>query len=246
MDISGYSRGGRGGRSAHLMQSTWAYHSDPAGKRKRQKGLSTGARAVLLLLFLGAAWAGIRRAMRHEPAAATNGGGGSKADAAASGNAARGGAGKAADQGAAAAAKGGKGAAPVAKAPVDPALAAKLDAALEARIERMMRITPAYRGVGKVGGWGTGAAATVNHFTPIALLLQPAACSQWALRWHVVLSPNHSCTSLLQVDTFPHLGDASRVLLASSGRLAWYRYDTDELRVLHEGAVSGGAGAVVW
>ena len=41
-----------------------------------------------------------------------------------------------------------------------------------------------------------------------------------------------------QVDTFPHMGDASRVLLASAGRLAWYRYDTDELRVLHEGAVS--------
>lgn len=42
-----------------------------------------------------------------------------------------------------------------------------------------------------------------------------------------------------QVDTFPHLADASRVLLASAGRLAWYRYDTDELRVLHEGTVSG-------
>lgn len=34
------------------------------------------------------------------------------------------------------------------------------------------------------------------------------------------------------------MADASRVLLASAGRLAWYRYDTDELRVLHEGAVS--------
>ncbi len=145
MDISGYPRGGRGGRSAHLMQSTWAYHSDPAGKRKRRKGLSTGARAVLLLLFLGAAWAGIRRAMRQEPTAATNGGSGGRAGGAASGHAAS--------------SKGGKGGAqagakkPAAKAPVDPALAAKLDAALEARIERMMRINPAYRGPGKVGGW---------------------------------------------------------------------------------------------
>lgn len=40
------------------------------------------------------------------------------------------------------------------------------------------------------------------------------------------------------------MADASRVLLASAGRLAWYRYDTDELRVLHEGAVNvpGGGG----
>lgn len=146
MDISGYQRGGRVGRAAHLTQSTWAYHSDPAGKRKRRKGLSTGARIVLLLLFLAAAWTGIRRAMRQEPAAATNGSNGGKAGSKAGGQA-----------GSRVGAKGGgkaaKGAAtkPAAKAPVDPAVAAKLDAALEARIERMMRINPTYRGPGKVG-----------------------------------------------------------------------------------------------
>lgn len=182
MDISGYQRGGRAGRAAHLTQSTWAYHSDPAGKRKRRKGLSTGARIVLLLLFLAAAWTGIRRAMRQEPAAATNGSNGGKAGSKAGGQAGS-------RVGAKGGGKAGKGVAtkPAAKAPVDPAVAAKLDAALEARIERMMRINPTYRGPGKV-------------------------------------------------DAFPHMADASRVLLASAGRLAWYRYDTDELRVLHEGA----------
>ncbi|PRW60120.1 serine threonine- phosphatase 6 regulatory ankyrin repeat subunit B-like [Chlorella sorokiniana] len=186
MDISGYARGGRTGRSAHLMQSTWAYHSDPAGKRKRRKGLSMGAKAVLLLLFLGAAWAGIRHALHQQPGAATNGSGGSSTGGAATGTAG-GGTAKAAGGTAAKSSAKGAGQKPAAKAPVDPALAAKLDAALEARIERMMRINPTYRGPGKV-------------------------------------------------DAFPQMADASRVLLASAGRLAWYRYDTDELRVIHEGA----------
>lgn len=40
-----------------------------------------------------------------------------------------------------------------------------------------------------------------------------------------------------KADTFPHYANAPRLLLATHSRLMWYRYDTDELRVLHEGQV---------
>ena len=36
---------------------------------------------------------------------------------------------------------------------------------------------------------------------------------------------------------FPQFGNARRLLLASHGRLIWYRYDRDEAEVLHEGEV---------
>ncbi|KAL4859265.1 hypothetical protein ACK3TF_001013 [Chlorella vulgaris] len=38
-----------------------------------------------------------------------------------------------------------------------------------------------------------------------------------------------------KVETYPQFSNANRLLLASHGRLMWYRYDTDELAVLHEG-----------
>jgi hypothetical protein len=41
-----------------------------------------------------------------------------------------------------------------------------------------------------------------------------------------------------KVETYPQFSNANRLLLASHGRLMWYRYDTDELAVLHEGEVS--------
>ena len=42
-----------------------------------------------------------------------------------------------------------------------------------------------------------------------------------------------------KIETFPQFGNANRVLLATHNRLMWYRYDTDELRVIHEGQVGG-------
>lgn len=40
-----------------------------------------------------------------------------------------------------------------------------------------------------------------------------------------------------KIETFPGFANANRVLLATHNRLMWYRYDTDELRVIHEGQV---------
>ncbi|PSC71222.1 green algal specific Aspartyl Asparaginyl beta-hydroxylase [Micractinium conductrix] len=47
------------------------------------------------------------------------------------------------------------------------------------------------------------------------------------------LTPSYR--GLGRAETFPFFGNANRLLLASHGRLMYYRYDTDELRVLHEG-----------
>ncbi|GAB4822037.1 hypothetical protein N2152v2_009083 [Parachlorella kessleri] len=38
-----------------------------------------------------------------------------------------------------------------------------------------------------------------------------------------------------KVETLPAFANANRLLLATNGRLLWYRYDTDELRVIQEG-----------
>lgn len=40
-----------------------------------------------------------------------------------------------------------------------------------------------------------------------------------------------------KIEMFPGFSNANRVLLATHNRLLWYRYDTDELKVLHEGQV---------
>lgn len=59
MDLSGYRS-----RSAAALQAAYAsaYHADPAGKRKRQRGLSLGARVAIGALLLLAAFLAIRRA----------------------------------------------------------------------------------------------------------------------------------------------------------------------------------------
>ena len=45
-----------------------------------------------------------------------------------------------------------------------------------------------------------------------------------------------------RVETFPHFGNANRLLLATHGRLMWYRLDTGEVQVLHEGEVGAEGG----
>lgn len=47
-----------------------------------------------------------------------------------------------------------------------------------------------------------------------------------------------------KIETLPGFANANRLLLSTHNRLLWYRYDTDELRVLHEGQV-GATKAVV-
>lgn len=47
-----------------------------------------------------------------------------------------------------------------------------------------------------------------------------------------------------KVETFPHFSNANRLLLATHGRLMWYRYDTDQVTLLHEGQVGLGSSAL--
>ena len=178
MDISGY-RGGHyhRSRSSGLMPSTY----DPKRKPRSRTSVSLASRAVLLLLFVVAAGAGIRRAMhRGDPAGQDSGASGGK--------------GASCKRGAAALP-------PPPTQAANAAADARREALMTSRIQRAMRIVPVYRGAGKL-------------------------------------------------ETFPHFSNANRLLLASHGRLLWYRYDADEVQVLHEGEVSvsgrdgwvGGAG----
>jgi hypothetical protein len=169
MDITGFRNSAAYGRASGLMQTMYG---EP--KRKgRQSGGSPATRAVLALLFLLALWGAISR-LRHTGKAAATG------------------------NDTAAAAKGGTGAGGATTPPAKPdnaqaASEARRDALLASRVERAMRLTPVYRGPGKI-------------------------------------------------ETFPQFGNANRLLLATHGRLMWYRYDTDTVQVLHEGEV----GAVGW
>ncbi|KAL4458606.1 hypothetical protein ABPG75_013471 [Micractinium tetrahymenae] len=185
MDITGF----RSRSTTGLMQAVSGVPSGFAAQRRhggrKQASLSTGAKALLLVVLLGLAWLGIRRA-GHKQAASSAG---AEVTALADDHAAQGGSSgatagggqAAAASGQQAAATGGSGAsAQGTKA------AGRMEQALLARIERSMRLVPAYRGPGKA-------------------------------------------------ETWPFFGNANRLLLASHGRLLWYRYDTDELKVLQEG-----------
>ena len=72
-----------------------------------------------------------------------------------------------------------------------------------------------------MGGQGGGAQQAAHR---LALTLA---------RWYTTPRPRPKSAA----ETFPFFGNANRLLLASHGRLMYYRYDTDELRVLHEGQV---------
>lgn len=129
MDISGYRARGR---AQHVIQSTYAYHSDPAGKRKRKPGLSLGAKAFLIILCLLLIWGAIRRAgpKRQQAAVAATGGAGHAAAAVTISGAAGG--------AAAGAAAGGAQQVSSKIGSLGGLTAEKLDQQLEARIERQV------------------------------------------------------------------------------------------------------------
>jgi hypothetical protein len=78
--------------------------------------------------------------------------------------------------------------------------------------------------------------STVSKIPPeVTQRLQEEANQRAAAR-NFQLSPQYRGPGKQQVH--PQFANANRVLLSTHNRLMWYRYDTDELHVIHEGEVS--------